>query len=66
MLTQSGHAAELSRDDRKILVKALREVLEDGGQPDKALKAVAQQWAELDAKNPQLLADFQISLGLLP
>jgi multiple sugar transport system substrate-binding protein len=51
---------------RKILVKALRDVLEGGGQPDKALQAVAEQWAELDAKNPQHLAEYPISLGLLP
>ena len=51
---------------RKILVQALRDVLEGGGQPDTALKAVAEQWAELDAKNPQHLAEYPISLGLLP
>jgi hypothetical protein len=51
---------------QQILAKSLREVLEGKGDPATALQAVARRWAELDAKNPQHLAEYRMSVGLLP
>jgi multiple sugar transport system substrate-binding protein len=50
----------------KILVRAVRAVLEGKDEPQAALDAVAKQWVELDAKDPAAhLAEYRISLGLL-
>ncbi len=52
---------------RKVLVKALQEVLLGTADPAAALHAVAVVWTELDATNPAAhLADYLLSLGLLP
>jgi multiple sugar transport system substrate-binding protein len=51
---------------RKVLVAAVRAVLEGKDDPQAALDAVAKQWVELDAKDPAShLADYRMSLGLL-
>jgi multiple sugar transport system substrate-binding protein len=58
MPTQDAH--------QKILVDALRDVLEGKSDAAAGLKSVALKWSALDAKNPAHLADYRMSLGLLP
>jgi multiple sugar transport system substrate-binding protein len=58
MPTQDAH--------QKILVEALREVLAGKSDAAAGLKSVALEWSALDAKNPAHLADYRMSLGLLP
>jgi multiple sugar transport system substrate-binding protein len=51
---------------RKVLVAAVRAVLEGKEEPQAALDAVAREWTELDAKDAAAhLADYRMSLGLL-
>ncbi len=52
---------------RQVLIKALREVLEEQGDPAAALQAVAKRWQDLDAKDPEAhRAAYRLNLGLLP
>ncbi len=55
------------QERQKLLVRSLRTALQPGGDPQKALRSAAEQWAQLDQKKglANAMREYRISLGLL-